>query len=423
MRNAIAMTMGAALGLLLGCATMDKDATPHVPNATQIGLVLPVTGGGGQLTQHQEYAVRMAISEINAAGGVNGKPLDVLLRDDKASATFGVQAARELAGMEIPVLIGSAYSGITRAILSEVTDALYLPVISPSATSPTLTGFTANKTFFRTAPSDAFQGVVLASEVYSQGVKDIAIIHVGGAYGEGLANSFTAKFTALGGSIRQRVSYTDKIIGFSTEVASLFSKGVPQGVLMIGYIVDGANITRDIQQYNPQPRPKMFGGESLYDAAFLANGDATILEGMMGTVNQPPVASPGFMTFSAKFKAATKEDPYIFSESAYDAVYMAALAMQKGKANTRQVVLANLRAVSNPSATPAQDVPVLGGEWSKALTTLAAGGHVAFQGASGRIGWDANGDVTSGTYSIYKVVRSGGGLAFETVKTITYPSN
>lgn len=421
MRTSILCTMGAALTLMMGCATMDEDATPHPGGGTKVGLVLPITGGGGQLTQHQEYAVRLAVSEINAAGGVNGKPIDVLLKDDKATATFGVQAAKELAAEGVPIIIGSAYSGITRAILAEVTDSLRLPVISPSATSPSLTGFAANKTFFRTAPSDAFQGVVLASEVHAQGVRDVAIIHVSGAYGDGLANAFTSKFTALGGSIRNRVSYEGKVIGFTAEVASLFSKGVPQAVLLIGYTVDGANITRDIQQFNPTPKPRIFGGESLKDTAFLANADASIVEGMMGTVNQPPLIETAYTSYATRFKAGTGEDPYIFSESAYDAVYMAALAMQRGKANTREAVLANLRIVSNPSTTPDQDVAVMPGEWGKAVAALALGKHVAFQGASGRIAWDANGDVTTGTYSIYKVVRSGGGLAFDTVKTITYP--
>lgn len=422
MRTFAPIAITFALGALVGCATMDKDPVSHDANAIKVGLQLPITGPIGALAKGEENGARLAVAEINAAGGVNGKPLDLYLRDDKLDTTIGLMQAKDLAAQGMVAIVGPATSGVSYKVVTEFTDAAGIPLVSPSATSPLLTGSAAHGTFFRTAPSDAFQGVVLASEVYASGIKDIGVIYVDNSYGAGLSAAFKAKYQALGGTIRSFVPYADgKTLGFSGEVGELLASGVPAGVLLIGYTVDAANITRDIQQANPLPRPKVFGAEGLFDTAFLANAAADIVEGMMGTVNVPPTGESAYQGYAARYKARTGEDPFVFSESAYDAIYLVALSMQAGGANTREAVLANLRQVSSPSGTPASDVIVGPYEWAKALDAIKAGKHVNYDGASGRIDWDAKGDVTSGTYNIYKVVKTGGQLGYQIVKTITYP--
>jgi branched-chain amino acid transport system substrate-binding protein len=426
MRVRQALAMVAVLSLALGCADMASQATPynpgqHDPNAVQLGLVFHFTGSGGQQPQFLLNAVRMGVAEINAAGGVNGRPLEVVARDDNGDPAFGAQAARELvAGGAVALM--TATSGVTSQILTTVTDSALVPVLSPSATSPSLTGLAAHGTFFRTAPSDAFQGAILASEVYAQGVRDVAIIRIGNAYGVGLSNVFTAQFTALGGSIRATVEYPNgKSLGFTQEVANLFAHGVPAGVLIVGTLVDGSNVTRDLDLYNPLPRPRYFGTEGLYDSSFLVNGASGVLSGFMGTSNASPTQSATYQGFAARFQDGTGQAPILFSDDAYDAVYLAALAMQQGGANTRAAMLANLRSVSNFSATPGADVVVHPGEWPQALAAIKAGRHVKYEGASGTIGWDGNGDVTSGTYLIYRITGTGQSLGFQTVKTVTFP--
>jgi ABC-type branched-subunit amino acid transport system substrate-binding protein len=192
-------------------------------------------------------------------------------------------------------------------------------------------------------------------------------------------------------------------------------------VLIVAYLVDGANITQDIQLFNPLPKPRFFGTEGLYDPSFLANGAGSVLNGFMGTTNAAPYSSPQYQYFAAHYLAGVGENPILFSETAYDAVYLMALAMQQGKANTRAALLANLRSVSNYSATPANDVVVGPGEWPKALQSLQAGKHVKYLGASGTIAWDANGDVTSGTYNIYRITSSNQAPSFDILKTVTFP--
>lgn len=415
-----------SLAFLLGCSSMDQEGTPYNPEspdsqATQIGLVFHFTGSAGQQPRFLENAVRMAVSEINAAGGVNGKPLGLMAKDDKLDPDFGEQAAQALVQDGV-VAIMTATSGVTQRILSTVTDPALVPVVSPSATSPTLTGYAAHGTFFRTAPSDAFQGAILAQEVYSDAVRDVAVIHIDNAYGSGLTEVFKTQFEALGGTIRNVVSYPEgKTLDFSQQVTQLFSKGVPDGVLIVAYLVDGSNITRDLQVYDPQPRPQFYGTEGLYDSSFLLNGAADILNGFRGTTNAAPVDSATYQYFARQYLAGTGSEPILFSECGYDAVYLIALAMQQGGANTREAILANLRSVSNYSGAPARDLVVGPGEWAKAKAGLIAGQHVKYQGASGSIQWDANGDVTSGTYLVYRILDSNQGLHFETVRTVTFP--
>ncbi len=413
--------IGALLAIASGCARMDQDAMPADPHTVKLGLLVAQSGAYG-FDQSVALAARLAIDEINQAGGVNGRRLEPRIGNDMSISAAGVIGAQAMVDEGVVGIVGCSSSSVTMEVARQVTIPKGIPLVSPSSTSPSLTTMSDGGTVFRTVPSDAFQGVILAEQMFGQGLKQVGVIFNDNAYGSGLALAFRTRFEALGGRIAGYVPYPDgKAIGFSGEVTSLFALGVPQGVVIIGYLADSANITWDIQQADPMPRPRLFGVDANFDPSFLSNASTLLVEGMEGTAPSPPSPSTDYDRFAQELLTRTGVAPQLYAATAYDAIYLMALAMIEGKANTSLAIRTNLRSVSRPSGLPA-DVLIRPGEFAKAVTALQAGQRVNYEGASGSVDLDLNGDVTSGAYQWWRVVRGPDGrLRYETQQIIRFP--
>lgn len=409
------------LGLILfACQSRNMAAPAETidPNAIRIGLLAPLSGPLAGFGRGVEIAARFAAQEINAAGGIDGKPIAFIVADGGCSAAVAPTAARYLLSQGVVAIIGEGCSGATIAAAQQVCIPAGVPMISPSSTSPSITTlFGSSGLIFRTAPSDAFQGVILAKKVWDSGVKTTSVLFVDNAYGRGLADAFKVAYLAKGGAVPAFVPYADgQEIGFTNEVAALFAPGVPAGVLLVTYETDGANVTRDLKLFNPLPAPKYFGVDGNKGSSFLANAEPSIIEGMQGTVPVPPVTDPNYLAFKANYIAATRdhEDPGTYGENAYDAVYLVAYAMVAG-GPTSAGIKANVKAMSRTdTATPTF---INTNEWAKGVAAIKAGKDLDYNGASGKIDLDANGDPTSGTYSWWRIQ---GGQYIE-VETISFP--
>ncbi len=406
--------------LLLNCGGRDMDAPVESidPNAIRIGLLAPLSGPLAGFGRGVEISARYAAQEINAAGGINGKPIAFVVADGGCSPAVAPGAARYLLGQGVVAVVGEGCSGATIAAAQQVFIPAGIPMVSPSSTSPTITSLLGpTGLVFRTAPSDAFQGVILAKKVWDSGVSDTAVLFVDNAYGRGLAEAFQAAYLARGGTVTAFVSYPDgKSIGFTDEVNALFAPGVPDGVLLVTYETDGANVTRDLKIRNPSPAPKYFGVDGNKGSAFLANAEPSIIEGMQGTVPVPPVTDPNYLAFKANYIASTRdhEAPGTYGENAYDAVYLVAYAMVAGTP-TPAGIAANLRAMSRADGGAPTVINVK--EWAKGSAAIMAGQDVDYNGASGKIDLDVNGDPTSGTYSWWRIQ----GGQYVDVETISFP--
>lgn len=407
---------------LVGCARMDQDVAPADPDATRIGLLASLSGPYGGFGPSVEQATHLAVEEINQAGGVNGKPLSLVVANDKSLLPAGLYGAGALLDAGVVGIVGSSSSSVVLGVAEQVTIPAGLPLVSHSATSPAISMLQDRDTVWRTVPSDAYQGVILADAILAQGVTDVGVIYNGNAYGVGLAQAFKARYQAIGGRVRGYVPYSyNKVVGFAEEVAALLEEGVPSAVLIVGYLGDSANITLDLQQASITPKPRLFGVDANYDPSFLANASTAMVEGMEGTAPAPPATLPTYLSFRERFIRKVGTEPLLYAECAYDAVYLMALAMAAEGASTKEAIVAHLREVSRPSGL-AGDVIVTPGEFAKGVAALKAGRHVNYEGASGSIDFDAQGDVTSGTYIWWRVVRgSGGRLTYVTERVIAFP--
>jgi ABC-type branched-subunit amino acid transport system substrate-binding protein len=200
-----------------------------------VGTFLPVTGSLAFLGPPEIAGVKLAIKDIEAAGGVPGFKKVALEEGDSGdtSTQTGVQTVKRLLPKGIDVLIGAASSSSTLAVLDQVTNAGVL-MISPANTSPALTTAPDHGLYWRTAPSDVLQGAFLGSLILQDGYTKVAIMSLQDSYGDGLNANVTKAITEGGGEVVANVVYDPKASDFSADVAKIKASG-PEAIVLIGF--------------------------------------------------------------------------------------------------------------------------------------------------------------------------------------------
>ncbi len=414
---------GTTLGLcLLGSLACDPEMAPPVPppgaDTIHIGLLGPLSGPAAFLGFDFEKAARLAIQEINAAGGVNGKQLELVLRDSRTAepdgAATSVDSVNQLADLDVVAIVGPDASSIVVAIKDTIV-ARHVPLISPTATAAVIAGLDDDDLIWRTAANDDMQGRVLGKRIRSDGHATISVIYRDDAYGNGLARTVKQEFEAAGGTVLASVAFAEsQIDDFDDEVVKLLTGGTPDVIVVVGFVLDSSGVLRALQARAPVPRPVLYGVDGNHDLGLLRNAPPAMLVGMRFTV---PVSrgDHNYDAFRAAYLGVLGEDPYRV-EFTYDAVYLVALALLQAGENSPEAVRTHLRDVSRPDSATPVIVGVGSDEFGKAAAHASA--DLDFQGASGLIDFDDAGDVSSATFAIEDIVQGSDVLHFEEIDRV-----
>jgi branched-chain amino acid transport system substrate-binding protein len=365
----------------------------------QLGAVLSVTGDLANIGSDQLEAVQLAIEEINKAGGVNGSELGVTNKDDGSDATTAGTAADALVALKVPVVFGAVGSGKTLAVAAKLIPAKTV-LISASSTSPEISTLADDNYVFRTCPSDALQGKLVAKRALAKPFTKVAIIHIPDAYGTGLADSFAAAFTAGGGTVTVKQPYVEGQQSYVTLLGQVYM-GNPEAILLVGYAVDGAQIINDYLTNYAAKNTFFYFTDGLEDPGFVSGVGASKFPNLLHEGTGPAtLSSATYLAYAAAYKAKYNRDVRTgsFSQSAYDAVYLTALAMAAGKASTAAAVRDNLTAVSSGGTKRAAK------DFATARDDAAAGKDIDFDGASGDLDLDSHGDPVA-PYDVWKVAN------------------
>ena len=176
----------------------------------KIGIILGFTGPIESLTPDMAAGAELAIAEVNAGGKfMNGSTVTGIRGDSTCIDSAAAQATAErlVTSDKVNAIMGADCSGVTGAILANVAMPNGVVMISPSATSPGLSTAEDNGLFFRTAPSDARQGQVVAEILKDRGFKSAAITYTNNDYGKGLADSIESNFKSVGGTVTINTSH------------------------------------------------------------------------------------------------------------------------------------------------------------------------------------------------------------------------
>lgn len=350
-------------------------------DATKIAFLGGFTGPLESLTPPIYAGVKLAIDQVNAQGG----SIELLKGDSTcADATAASNVADRMVNSEnVTAIVGPMCSGATIAAANNAAIPGGVPLISPSATSPALTTLDDKDLVFRTAPSDAYQGAMMAKMLKAKGINEVAISYVNNDYGKGFAEALAAAFESIGGKVAANEAHEDGKADYRAEVGSLASSGA-ETLVVLAY-TDGSGQTIIRQAIEGGDFAKFVGGDGMVGDKLISaiGGDVNMIATKPGS---PDLA--GKAPFADAAKAAGMDPDAVFSAQAYDAAFILALAIEKAGSSDRAAVAKQVRAVAS-----APGVEILPGEWKKAVEAIKAGKDINYQGASGNHEFDAAGDV------------------------------
>ena len=213
-----------------------------------VGTLLPITGSLAFLGPPEVAGVRLAIKDIEAAGGIPGIDKIVLEEGDSGdtSTNTATQTVKRLLAKDVDVIIGAASSGVTLSTLDLVTSNGVLQ-ISPANTSPELTTAPDHGLYWRTAPSDVLQGAFVGTLVLEDGYTKVGIMSLQDSYGDGLNANVTKAIVEGGGEVVVNVVYDPKATDFSADVAKVKAAG-PEAIVLIGFDVSAQIIQELVKQ-------------------------------------------------------------------------------------------------------------------------------------------------------------------------------
>jgi branched-chain amino acid transport system substrate-binding protein len=356
----------AATALMAGAVSAEE---------IKLGVLIGFTGPIESLTGPMASGAEMAMKEISDSGKLLGGSTVVSVRADSTctdSAAATAAAERLVTADQVKGIIGGDCSGVTGAVLQNVARPNGMVMISPSATSPALTTAEDDGLFFRTAPSDAREGEVMADILTEKGVKSIAMTYTNNDYGKGLSDAIASAFTAKGGKVTINASHEDGKADYSAEVAALAAAG---GDLLVvaGYLDQGGKGI--IQASLDSGAFTQFGlpGGMVGDNLPLAIGPG--LDGSYGQVAQSDSAGAATLTEMAKAAGFDATSPYTMES--YDAAALILLSMAAAGSSNPADYKAKVLDVAN-----APGEKIMPGELAKALDLIAAGTDIDYEGAS-----------------------------------------
>ena len=361
-------------------------------DAIKVGALVPLSGSIAPYGPPIIDGAKLAVEQINAAGGVLGKRLELVVRDTASSPDVGRDAARKLVELDrVPAIIGAFSSGVTLAV-SSVTIPAEVVLISPVSVSAAISALDDNDYVFRTIVSNDVQGKVLARLARLLNYDTVSIIYVNNAYGKDLTDGFTKSYTRYGGKVDASVPYEQDKPSYRSEIGKAIASN-PEALLLISYAVDGRKQIVEAIEAGYQGKflfsSSMTGKEVAPGPGCISANEPGPIEGAFGTAP----AGTGFHVdqfnadFTAKF-GAVNVPPFYYQ--AYDAAILVALAIERAGKATGEAIRDNLRAVANP---PGEKIYY--GEWAKAIALLNAGKEIDYEGVSGPVDFNATGGVTA----------------------------
>ena len=344
-------------------------------HVVKVGVLMGFTGPIESLTVGIAQGARIALEEANASGAMkNGMKFVVSAADttcvDASAAT--ASAERLINDYGVAAIVGALCSGSTIASANNVAIPNGVVMISPASTSPAITGLNDNGLVFRTAPSDARQGQVLAQVLSDKGIKNVALSYTNNDYGKGFADAFTASFTAIGGKVAMSAGHEESKADYSAEVAALAATGAKH-LVVLGYL-DGGGKAIIQESIKSDAFSSFSGGDGMIGKSIieaLGNG----IDGMIGT--KPGGENEGASAFAMVAKKNNLASDGPFQGEAYDAAAIIALAAQAAGSGSRGAIKSKIMEVAN-----APGEKIWPGQLAKALKIIADGGQVNYEGAS-----------------------------------------
>ena len=354
----------------------------------KIGTILPQSGTLAFLGPPEEAGVELAAQEINEADlGIN---VEVIYRDSGDTTTdIATVSVTDLLSQDVSAIVGAASSGVSFTVIDQITAAGVVH-FSPANTSPDFTDYDDNGLYFRTAPSDLLQGEVLGNLIAEDGASTLGMLVLNDPYGTGLAAATKEAFEAAGGEVVAEELFNTGDSNFDAQLSAINAAN-PDAVAVITF--DEAKVVVPALVGSGYPGDQLYfvdGNLSDYSADFAPG----LIAGAKGTLPGPKLEDD----FRERMLAV---DPnladYSYGPESYDATVLIALAAYAANSTEGADIAEYLRQVSGGSGEGEKVTDL-----TAAMEALAEGEQIDWDGPSGPITLDENGDPTEATIGIYQ---------------------
>lgn len=374
----------------------------------KIGSLLPSTGDLSAIGQQMVGTVPLLVETVNACGGVNGEPVTLVAVDDQTDPRAGTAGMSKLADVDnVAGVVGSFASSVSSAAVgTAVRDRIML--ISPGSTSPVFTERAKKGDFkgywARTAPPDTYQAQALAQLAHQKGFKRVSTVVINNDYGVGFEKAFVQAFKKSGGTVVNEANptrYDPKATTFETEAAAAFA-GKPDAVVAVLYAETGSLLLKSAYQQGVSQGVQIMLTDGVKSASFPEKVGKTsdgkyIIAGALGTV--PGADGKALKALTQLWQSKKGQPPGEYVPQSWDAAALLVLAAQAAKSNTGAAIQSKIREVANGPGTEVSDV-------CEGLKLLRQGKQINYQGASGNVNIDQNGDVV-GVYDVWTINPDG----------------
>jgi len=389
---------------LAGGAAVALPRLAGAQDPVRIGVLTPLTGGGAVYGTTMSRMYNLVADDINRAGGINGRRIQLFTEDAQTNPDAGVRGARKLVDVnKVHAIMGTWSSAVTLAV-APIAIAAGIPQFCVSS-SPAITTYKDNDLLYRTAYSQANMARVYALTAQRLGFKTAGLLILNNPYGIGLGDSFPDAFAKVGGKVTGKVVYNPSQSSYRSEIQQALG-GKPDVVLFGGYTPDGIQIFKEWFQLGLGGT--WMGPGFAFDQKFIAGIGGQAAEGTIVVEGAPNAASSAYKHADKLFRAAHNQEADFFASMAYDHLMGVALAILAARGDSSgDAIKANLRKVTNP---PGKVV----GTWAEAAPLVRAGDKVNYEGASSALDYDEHGDVET-DFGIYRI-RAGKWALQQTIK-------
>jgi ABC-type branched-subunit amino acid transport system substrate-binding protein len=366
------------------------------------GVLMPLSGGLGNLGQPIRDG---AILPFRLLDGETDFTIDNQVEDTQTDPNAGQTAAQSLVDAGYPAVTGAASSEVTIQVAENVFIPNDVVGCSPASTSPAITDLEDKNLIWRTPPTDALQGQVMAQVATErQDASTAATMYVNNSYGQLLSESFTSAFS---GNVQNQVSFPKGASSYSSQLSQALS-GDPDIMIVIGYPESGVQIFRDFYSEYSGETPILVT-DGLRDTA-LPSDVGNPMANVQGTA--PLAAGPGTEYFTNQYQSEFGNEPGVFTSQAFDATAVCLLANAAAGDNAGPAIAEQMQAVANPGGEEVTPSTLADG-----LSMAAEGTEIQYAGASSAVDFNSDGDLKAATYELFGF-QEGGGV--ETIDEIQF---
>ena len=365
------------------------------------GILMPLSGGLGNLGQPIRDG---AVLPIRLLEGETEFTIDSQVEDTQTDPNAGQTAASSLVDAGYPAVTGAAGSEVTIQVAENVFIPNNVVACSPASTSPAITDLDDNNLIWRTPPSDALQGQVLAQVATdNEGAETAATMYVNNSYGQALSDSFVSAFD---GTVQNEVSFPKGASSYSSQLSQALSDD-PDIVVVVGYPESGVQLFRDYYSEYDGETPFLVT-DGLQDSD-LPSDVGNAMTNVQGSA--PSAAGPGREFFTTEYQNEFDSEPGVFTSQAFDATAVCLLANAAAGESSGPAIAEQMQAVANPGGEEVTPSTLADG-----LAMAAEGTEIQYQGASSPVDFDENGDLRAATYEVFQFNEDG----YEATDTIEF---